>query len=300
MLPSIPYHPSLGTEKFVIRNTYHERSFIGNFQIAGCGLTFDHKKNKRKEKVMAKLFDGKLVITEIPDLLEYLPTTIYLTLVALVVGLVIGLLIALVRMNRIPVLNQIAIAFVSIVRGTPIIVQLYITYFGIPIALKYFNYYHGTNFNINGIPGILFAMVALGLNQSAFDSETIRAAIQSVDKGQIEAAKSMGMNGGQVLRRVILPQAAAVALLPLGNSFISLIKGTSLAFTCSVVEITAAGKILAGRNYRYFEVYCSLAIIYWVITFILERILALVEKKITIPEQPPEDKNASPRKEESK
>ncbi len=240
---------------------------------------------------MAKLFDGKLVFTEIPDLLEYLPATIYLTVVALIVGLVVGLIIALIRMKKIPVLNQLSIAFVSIIRGTPIIVQLYITYFGIPIALKYFNYYHGTNFNINGIPGIIFAMVALGLNQSAFDSETIRSAIQSVDKGQIEAAKSMGMNNGQVLRRVILPQAGAVALLPLGNSFIALIKGTSLAFTCSVIEITAAGKILAGRNYRYFEVYCSLAIIYWVMTFILERILSVIEKKISIPEQPPEDKD---------
>lgn len=237
---------------------------------------------------MAKLFDGKLVITEIPSLLEYLPTTLYLTLVALVFGLLIGLLIALIRMNKVPVLNQLAIAFVSIIRGTPIIVQLYITYFGIPIALKYFNFYHGTDFNINNIPGILFAMVALGLNQSAFDSETIRSSIQSVDKGQIEAAKSIGMSNGQVLRRVILPQAAAVALLPLGNSFIALIKGTSLAFTCSVIELTAAGKILAGRNYRYFEIYCSLAIIYWVITFILERVLALIEKKITIPEQPVE------------
>ena len=230
---------------------------------------------------MAKLFDVKLVFTQIPELLKYLPTTLYLTAIALVIGLVVGLLIALIRMKKIPVLNQIAIAFVSVMRGTPIIVQLYITYFGIPIALKYINY-------INAVPGIVFAMIALGLNQSAFDSETIRAAIQSVDRGQIEAAKSIGMSGFQVLRRVILPQAGSVALLPLGNSLIALIKGTSLAFTCSVVEMTAAGKILAGRNYRYFEAYCTLAIIYWVLTFILERVLALIEKKISIPEQAPE------------
>lgn len=237
---------------------------------------------------MAKLFDIKLVFTEIPEIVRYLPTTISLTLVALVIGIVVGLLIAVIRINKVPVLNQFAVAFVSLLRGTPIIVQLYITYFGIPIALKYFNFYHGTDYDINGIPGFIFAMIALGLNQSAFDSETIRAAILSVDKGQIEAAKSMGMTGGQVLKRVIIPQAASVALLPLGNSLIALIKGTSLAFTCSVVEITAAGKILAGKNYRYFEVYCSLAIIYWIITFVLERILGYVEKKIAIPEQPPE------------
>ena len=237
---------------------------------------------------MAKLFDGVLVFTEIPELIKYLPTTIYLTLIALVIGLSIGLVIAIIRINKVPVLSQLSVGFVSIMRGTPIIVQLYITYFGIPIALKYFNFYHGTNYDINEIPGIVFAMVALGLNQSAFDSETIRAAIMSVDKGQLEAAKSMGMSGIQILKRVILPQAGSVALLPLGNSLIGLIKGTSLAFTCSVVEITAAGKILAGKNYRYFEVYCSLAIIYWVITFVLERILKLIENKISIPDEAPE------------
>ena len=133
-------------------------------------------------------------------------------------------------------------------------------------------------------------MVALGLNQAAFDSETIRSAIQSVDKGQIEAAKSMGMTGLQVLRRITLPQAITVALLPLGNSLIALIKGTSLAFTCSVVEITAAAKITAGKSYRYFEAYCSIAIIYWVITFVLERILVLIEKKTSIPAEPKEVK----------
>jgi polar amino acid transport system permease protein len=237
---------------------------------------------------MAKLFDAKLVFTEIPDILKYLPTTIELTLIAMIIGIVLGLLIAIIRIYKVPVLSQLSVAFVSVIRGTPVIVQLYITYFGIPIILKYVNYYHGTNYNVNGIPGILFAMVALGFNQSAFESETFRSAIQSVDRGQIEAAKSMGMSGIQVLKRVIIPQASAVALLPLGNSIINLIKGTSLAFTCSVVEITAAGKILAGKNYRFFEVYCSLAIIYWVVTFLLERLVKWLEIKIAIPEEAPE------------
>ena len=239
---------------------------------------------------MAKLFDFALVFKQIPNLIRYLPTTLYLTLIALVIGLSVGLLIAIIRINHVPVLEQLSIAFVSVMRGTPIIVQLYITYFGIPIALKYLNYYHGTNYDINGIPGIVFAMVALGFNQAAFDSETIRAAILSVDKGQIEAAKSMGMTNLQVLSRVTLPQAVKVALLPLGNSLIALIKGTSLAFTCSVVEITAAAKIAAGKSYRYFEAYCSIAIIYWLITFVLERVMLVIEKKTSIPEQPKEVK----------
>ena len=234
---------------------------------------------------MVNLFDFKLVFTQIPKLLEFLPINIEIALIALVIGWVVGLIIALVRINKIPVLMQLATFFVSIIRGTPIIVQLYVTYFGIPIALRYINYYSGTDYNVNAIPGVIFAIIALGLNQSAFDSETIRAAILSVEKGQIEAAKSLGMNGMQILKRVLLPQAFSVALPPLGNSLIGLIKGTSLVFVCSVVEMTAEGKILAGRNYRYFEAYVSIAIIFWAITMLLEFIFRKLEQRFGIPDQ---------------
>ena len=234
-----------------------------------------------------KLFDWQLVFTQIPTILSALPITIELTLIATLIGYVLGLLLALIKINKIPVLRQLAAVYISIIRGTPIIVQLYVTYYGIPLILKYHNMQFGTNYNLNAIPSILFAIVALGLNQSAFDSEVIRAAIQSVDKGQIEAAKTLGMSGGQILRRVILPQSVVVALPSLGNSLISLIKGTSLAFTVAVVDLTAQGRILAGRNFRYFEVYCSLAIIYWLITVVLENVFKILEKKFTIPDQPP-------------
>lgn len=236
---------------------------------------------------MANLFDIKLVFTRIPAILQYLPVTLELTLIALIIGWIVGLLIAVIKINEIPVLKQIASFMVSFLRGRPIIVQLYLSYFGIPIALKYINYAWGTNYNINGIPSILFAITALGLSQSAFDSETIRAAILSVDKGQVEAVKSMGMTGFQILRRVLLPQAITVALPPLGNSLISLIKGTSLAFTCSIIEMTAEGKILAGRDYRYFEAYCSLALIYWVVTIVIARFFKYLEKRTSVPEAAP-------------
>jgi ABC-type proline/glycine betaine transport system permease subunit len=95
------------------------------------------------------------------------------------------------------------------------------------------------------------------------------------------------MTGGQVLRRVILPQAVTVALPSLGNSLISLIKGTSLAFTVAVVDLTAQGRILAGRNFRYFEAYCSLAIIYWVLTIVLEKLFRYLENRFSVPEEPP-------------
>lgn len=232
---------------------------------------------------MPNIFDVKLVFTEIPKLLEYLPATLEITLLSMILGVLLGLVLAIFKINKTPVLYRLTTVFVSFVRGTPLLVQLYITYYGIPIVLRYVNYYNGTNYNVDGIPPLLFVLITFTLNEAAYNSETIRAAIQSVDKGQIEAANSLGMTTFQVLRRITIPEAFTVALPNLGNSLINLLKGTSLAFVCSVVEITAEGKIIAGNNYRYFEVYISLAIIYWSLTIIIEQLIKLIEKKTSIP-----------------
>jgi len=234
---------------------------------------------------MTKLFDFNQVLTNIPELLRYLPITLELALLAMLMGLVLGLLLALIKMKKIPVLRQIAALFVSLVRGTPVLVQLYIVYFGMPMYLKYLNQKYGTGFAVTNISGFVYAVLALGFNSSAFSSEMIRSALMSVGTGQLEAANALGMTYGQALRRIIIPEAMTVALPTIGNSLISAIKGTSLAFTCAVVEITAQGKIIGGRNYRYFEVYCSLAIIYWLVTIVIEQILRLAEKKLAIPDQ---------------
>lgn len=229
---------------------------------------------------MSTIFDIKLVFTQIPELLKYLPTTLEIAIISIFLGLIFALFIALVKINKIPVLSQLASVYVSFVRGTPLIIQLYLSFYGIPTLLRYINYQYGTDFNINNIPAIVFVLVAFAVNESAYNSENIRAAIQSVDKGQIEAAHSLGMTAIQTLRRIILPEALIVALPTLGNSFISLIKGTSLAFVASVIEMTAQGKILAGANYRYFEMFVALAIIYWLVTLVIEKILVFIEKKV--------------------
>lgn len=231
------------------------------------------------------LFDIEQVFTNIPDILRYFPVTMELAIGSMVVSLILGLIMAIIKMKEIPVLKQIINVIISVIRGTPILVQLYVTYYGIPMILKYINYVNGTDYNVNGVPPILYAFVALAINEAAYNAEIIRASLQSVGTGQIEAASSLGMTYFQSLRRIILPEAVTVALPSLGNSFIGLIKGTSLAFTCAVVEMTAQGKIIAGRNFRYFEVYCSLAIIYWVITIVIEQVIKVVEKKMAIPEQ---------------
>lgn len=231
---------------------------------------------------MPNIFDIKLVFSLIPELLKYLPVTLELTVFSMVAGLLLGLLLALIRMKKIPVLYQLSAVFISFIRGTPILVQLYLTYAGIPILLKYYNYYNDTSYNVNSIPSLFYVLLALSLNEAAYNSEVIRAALQSVDKGQIEAAHSLGMNYRQVLRRIVLPEAFIVALPTLGNAAIGLMKGTSLAFVCSVVEMTAQSRILAGNNLRFFESYCALALIYWGLTILIEQVVMLMEKRLDI------------------
>lgn len=243
--------------------------------------------------ILSVYFDIHKVFSQIPELSKKIPITLELALVAMLISLVIGLLIAVIRVKKIPVLTQIAKFYVSIIRGTPMIVQLYIAYFGIPILLRSMNNNFGWDINIRIIPNIAYAFAALGIYQSAYTSETIRAALQSVDKGEIEAAQAMGMSYPQILRHVIIPEALEIALPGLINSLIGLIKGTSLAFSCGVVEITAQAKIIGGRTYRYLEGYVALAIIYWIITIIIEQILKLVERKISIPEQVGEKKDGT-------
>ncbi len=233
---------------------------------------------------MAKIFDFKAVFEQIPELLKYLPVTLELAVISMLISIVLGLLLAVIKMKKIPVLRQIAGVYVSLIRGTPIIVQLYIAYFGIPMFIKYLCLRNGTVYQPSDASGMVYAIIALSMNESAYLAENFRGALGSVGTGQIEAASALGMTYFQALRRIILPETLTVALPGIGNSFIGLIKGTSLAFTCAVVEMTAQGKIIGGRTYRYFEIYISLALIYWVVTIIVEQLIKLVERKTRIPE----------------
>ncbi|MBP5490550.1 MAG: amino acid ABC transporter permease [Lachnospiraceae bacterium] len=230
-------------------------------------------------------FSVKLMWSRVPHLVKKIPITLELAGLAFLVSIIIGLLIAIIRYKKVKILSPIASAFLSLMRGTPMLIQLYVAYYGIPAILRIFNSW-GADIDVNIIPKMVYAFVALGLYQAAFTSEIFRAALESVDKGEIEAATAMGMTYPQILRRIIVPEALENALPGICNSVIGLVKGTSLASTCGIIEITYQNSILAGRDYRYLEGYVALAIIYWVITVILEKIFKLIEKRFRIPEQP--------------
>ena len=229
-----------------------------------------------------KLFSLRSVFDGIPRIVQQLPTTLMLTLGGALFGLLLALIFAIVKINRVKILYPLQAFFVSFLKGTPILVQLMLTYYGIPLLLKAINQQWGTGLNINAIPAALFAIVAFAFNEAAYASETIRAAILSVNPGEIEAARSLGMTRVQVYRRVIIPNAAVVATPTLINSLIGLTKGTSLAFSAGVVEVFAQAQILGGADYRYFERFISVALVYWVVNIGIESLGRFIEKKMQI------------------
>jgi len=227
-----------------------------------------------------KLFDFQFFLSTFPELARVIPVTLKITIVAMLASVVTALAVALVRIYRIPGLRQLAAVYVSFARGTPMLVQIYLSYYGIPLVVQFLRDKYGWNLDVSQIPAIVFIYFAFTFNVGAYLSETIRAAILAIDKGQMEASLSVGMSSLQGLRRIVLPQALAVALPSFGNTAIALVKDTSLAFMISVVEMMGEAKILGARGLRFFEVYVAVALVYWAICIIIERLVALGEKRV--------------------
>ncbi|MCL2498018.1 MAG: amino acid ABC transporter permease [Symbiobacteriaceae bacterium] len=227
---------------------------------------------------MAKIFDVNFLYSSFFIILQALPTTLGITLVAFAFGMLIGFFSAIVRIYRVPVLRHIVTFYTSFIRGTPLLVQIYLAYYGLPLMLKGVEANYGWRLDISGIPAIYYVYVAYAINTGAYLTETIRGAIEAVDMGQFEAAQSIGMTTQQMYIRIILPQAFLVALPNLGNTIISLIKDTSLAFSVTVVELIAKAKITAARNLRFFEVYIAAAAIYWLTCMVLEYMVKVAEQ----------------------
>lgn len=231
---------------------------------------------------MKQLFDFHYMVKNLPDIMKYLPVTLWITFASMLLGIVIGLFTALIRLYKVPFLRHLCSIYVSFIRGTPLLVQIYLVYYGIPRFLYYFQSEHGwlQGFNIYSIPEELFALLAFSFNLGGYLSETFRSAIESVDRGQFEAANSIGMSQRQIMLKIILPQALVVALPNLGNTLISTVKDTSLVFVIGIIDIMAEAKIIGARGLAFFEVLVGVSLVYWVVCIIIERVLVLLEKRI--------------------
>ncbi|WP_417415228.1 amino acid ABC transporter permease [Hoeflea sp.] len=195
----------------------------------------------------------------VPVLLGYVPLTLGMALASMAFALVLAALLAVERVIRIPVLDQAVMLFISFFRGTPLLVQLFLFYYGLPQLVSF----------LSQINGVTAAIMGLTLHFSAYMAESIRAAIIGVDRSQWEASMAVGMTRGQMLRRIVLPQASRVAAPTLVNYFIDMIKSTSLAFTLGVTELMGATQKEAAGSFLYFESFIVVAIFYWVIVEVL-------------------------------
>ena len=206
----------------------------------------------------------------VPILLRYLPLTLGMALAAMALALALAVVLAMVRVLRLPVLDQIVMGFVSFFRGTPLLVQLFLFYYGLPQIVPAFS----------AINGITAAIMGITLHFAAYMAESIRAAILGVDRSQWEASQAVGMTQLQALRRIILPQAARIAAPTLLNYFIDMIKATSLAFTLGVTEMMGAAQKEAASSFRYFEAFLLVAIIYWAVVETLSTVQRRLELRM--------------------
>jgi len=216
----------------------------------------------------------QLVLDSAPFLLKGTLFTLQLSLGGMVFGLILGFVLALMRLSHFWPLSWLSRFYVSVFRGTPLIAQLFMIYYGLP------------QFGIELDP-IPAAMIGLSLNTAAYTSETLRAAISSIEKGQWEAAASIGMNPWQTMRRVILPQAARTALPPLGNGFIGLVKDTSLAATIQVPELFRQAQLVTSRTLEVFTMYLAASVIYWVLATVLSFLQNRLEDRVNRQDQEP-------------
>ena len=207
-----------------------------------------------------------LLLGSVPFLLKGTTFTVGLSAGSMVLGLSLGFVIAFMHLSPSVFLKWPAMFFVSFIRGTPLIVQLFLIYYGLP------------EFGIRLDP-IPAALLGLSLNVGGYTGEILRGAIASVDKSHWESAYSIGMTPAQAMRRSILPQAIRIALPAIGNTFLSLLKDTAIAATIQVPELFRQAQLISARTYEVFAMYLSAAAIYWILSTVISRFQSKMEKR---------------------
>lgn len=220
--------------------------------------------------------DLHFIWTAFKSILPALPMTMFITFIPLFAGAVIGIAVAFIRLSDWKIIKGIVNVYVSFYRGTPVVLHIFLIYFGLPIITE-----ESLGISLHGWPIVIFVCIALTLNAGAFLSEIIRSGILSVSVQQSEAAISLGMTTTQVYRRIILPQAFVTIVPNLTNMVIAFLHASSIAFLVSVKELTGTANIIASSNLKYLEAFIALGIIYWLVTILFELVGHQIEKKLS-------------------
>lgn len=224
---------------------------------------------------MSDFFSFSRVVEYFPKILSRIHITLIIVLSATIIGLFLGVALAFLRIYRIIVLNQLVQIFISFVRDTPIIVQMFLVYYGLPVFVEF-----AFKIDINRWDKLIFIIITYGLNEAGFMAEIIRASILAIPAGQTEAGYSVGLSGRQTFLRIVAPQALRVAIPPLGTNFVGLFQGTSLAYLLGIIDILGKVNVIGANTYHYLEGYTCAAVIFVVISIILEKAFKLLDKHL--------------------
>ena len=215
----------------------------------------------------------ELMVQAMPLLLTGAVVTVKITALSVFLGSLIGLFVGIARISTYKIVHLAAAVYVDFLRGTPLLVQIFLVYFALPVLTG------------QRIDPFVAAIAACSINSSAYVAEIFRAGIQSIDAGQMEAGRSLGMTWTQTMRYIIVPQAARRVIPPLGNEFIALLKDSSLVSVIGFEELTRRGQLIIARTYTSLEIWICVAIIYLVMTVSISRLVAWLERRYKIDDQ---------------
>ncbi|WP_241663389.1 amino acid ABC transporter permease [Peribacillus simplex] len=230
---------------------------------------------------MSEGLDYRFLVETFFVALSGVPTALFITIVALIIALPLGFLLALSRINQIPVLNRLAQIYVSFVRGTPVIIQIFIIYSSVPLMLTSIFEKYAVEMNVYDVNPIWYAFIVFSLNTTAILTEVFRSAISTVSKGQLEASYAVGLTTVQAFRRIIIPQTLVVALPNICTATVNLIKATSLGYALSLQEITLKAKVAANVGYNYVEAYIDIFLVYLILCSLVEYLFKMYEKRVS-------------------
>lgn len=213
------------------------------------------------------------IVDALPNLLSGARVTLWLTSLSVLLGSIGGVLLGIARLSPIKPLSLVVRAYIDFFRGTPLLVQIFMIYFGIPALVQEL----GAEFSFDRI---VAAVLALSLNAAAYIAEIVRGGIQSIELGQREAAESLGLDGVQSMQYVVFPQALRRIIPPLGNEYITLLKDTSLVAVIGFEELFREGQLIVARNYRSFEIFTAVALVYLVLNSLSSRTFTLLERNM--------------------
>lgn len=218
-------------------------------------------------------FDVSFLIRIFPSIFQYVYLTIWISVLATAFGLALGFPLALISNRKTAVLYPLTQLYISYFRGTPLLVQLFILYYGLPEVFP----------PLASMGPITATVIGLSLKNSAYFSESIRAAFNSVDEGQLEASMSLGMTKWQGIRRIVLPQAFRIALPSFSNIYLILVKDTSLSFTLGVTDMLSHAKSIAAGSMRYLESFIAVGVCYWIISVLISFAQGKLETRLNRP-----------------